>query len=144
MITIKVPDGKISRFLTAEAERHDCRPDQIGLALISCTADADLADAVLDGIDPSTFGLIIPSLQTRVLRALAGFRAPNGSYLVSLTDLARVLGYPNRGAIRNAIERMIAKRLLIKIDNSRPGRSGIPSRYRLTPAGEDFLKEVGQ
>ncbi len=142
MITIKVSDGNISRFLANEARRFDCRPDQVGLALISCTANADMTDAVLDGTDPSAFGIAVPSLQTRVLRAFAGFQAPNGSYLVSLTDLAQVLGYPNRGAIRNAIERMIAKKLLIKVENSRPGRAGIPTRYRLTQAGEDFMQRI--
>ena len=131
-----------SDWLAREARARSCTRRQLASALLSCIASSDMADAVLDGLDPSLAFADPVSPQVRIMRALPEFRAPNGTYLFSLTDMSTALGSVNRGAIRNAIHRLIAKRLLILIEPPKVGRTGHPSRYELTEAGLAFIREI--
>lgn len=142
MINVRIPEGPLSDFLLAEAERRACRPDQLGLALIRCATEGDLVEAVLDGFSPGS--IMAPrntrqSLQVRVMRTLPAFKAPNGTILASITDIARRLDYRSRGAVRNAILALIEKRLIVLHERGKPGKA---SRYRFTPEGEAFLRET--
>jgi hypothetical protein len=143
-LTIAIPDGPVADFLRNEAGRRSCKPQQVAVALLACTMNGDLIEAVLDGTDPATVLPTRQSPQVKILLAMHQFRAPNGTYLISLTDMAKALDTPNRGAVRNAIQRLIAKRLLEQIEGSSPGRTGQPSRYRMTDAGVEFLAEISQ
>lgn len=141
-LTIHVPDGRIADFLSAEADKRSCLPEQMALALMSCTAASGLADAILDGFEPAAIPRAVPrrsSLQVRVLRALPHFLAPNGTVVASMGDIAHRLGTENRGAVRNAVANLVRKGL---VELLLVGTPNYPSRYRITAAGETFLEET--
>lgn len=144
MLTIHVSDEKMEEFLSAEAVKRSCLPEQVALALILCAADGNLADAILDDFRPSAIPETKPrrrSVQIRVMRSLPEFQAPNGTIVASVTDISRHLATDNRGCVRNAIHALVRKHLL---DVVFVGSAGMPSRYRLTEAGNNFLQELGK
>lgn len=140
-ISVRIPDGKVQDFLQREAEKRTCQPWQVALALVTCVANSDLAEGVLDGFDPAKIGAVASSgLQVRILRCLPAFKVPNGTFLASFRQIADYLGLNTRGQVSNAIQALVRKGMIEIVIH---GRQGEPSRYRLTERAELFLKEIG-
>lgn len=142
-LLVRIPEGKIADILSAEADRRSCRPDQLAVALISCAADGNLIDAILDDLNPASVASFKPkrsSLQIRVLMALMAFHAPSGVLVASMSDIARRLNTSNRGAVRNAVHGLIRKNIIELVEVGRAGHSA--SRYRLTEEGKTFFGEL--
>ena len=67
--------------------------------------------------------------EARIAKAIMAYRAPNGTCLVSVTDVANRVG-KQRGPVRNAIARLVEKGYFEVV--SVGDTSGCPSRYRPT------------
>ena len=67
--------------------------------------------------------------EARIAKAIMAYRAPNGTCLVSVTDVANRVG-KQRGPVRNAIARLVEKGYfeVVSVGSSTNG----PSRYRPT------------
>lgn len=144
-INIRIPSGRAAEFIEAEAERRGCHPAQFALALISCAAAADLADAILDGARPADFDMPKagrkPTLYPRVLVAMSRHDAPIGTIRVTSTDIGRALGVHNRGSILRAKRTLRQLGLIVALDNAKGGR-GIPAAYRITERGHELLAKM--
>jgi hypothetical protein len=73
-------------------------------------------------------GMLFPG-EAAIARAIMAYRAPNGTCLVSITQVALYVG-KQRGPVRNAIARLVEKGYFDVV--SVGSASGGPSRYRPT------------